>query len=163
MAKTKIAIKLPDVLVELGRAVEVKGTHVHYSFPKKDRVILCATPDGKTLFCLKKTAANVRSADLETSAGKKRSTIEKSAALFEKWSDFEADQAEPIKRVTGFLHRVDRCHYIVYESDKWEGKKNQYIHEFKKPPVMWVNNLTAPTVLKLSGGDIRTTAKGITG
>lgn len=163
MAKTKKSLKLPPVLATLGRAVEVKGQHVHFSFPAKDNVVLLAAPNGKTLYCIQIEKKATTGAEFLDIWEKHKTEAEKGAALYEKWNDFEVQSGSVIKKPRGFLWQVDRCHMIVYESDKWSGKKHKYIHEFKHPPLMWVNKKTAPTVLVLSGGKIRTTERGITG
>lgn len=159
----KIALKIPKVLVNLGRAIEVKGEHIHFYFSKKDHVDLFSTPDGKTLFCIKIRNKKFTKNQFEEIWKKYETKANEGVKLYEKWNDFESKSGTMIDSPRGFLFQIDRCKSIVYESDKWGNKKNKYIHEFKKPPLMWVNKKTAPSVLKLSGGAIRTTARGITG
>lgn len=245
MVTEKKALKIPDVLIELGCAIECKGTHVHYYFPKKDRVGFFSNVDGNKLYCL--STANKRrknpkpvttrvqtilfSRDQWTPSkarkwlvdhGKKHPTpditddylryrqeppedfqrgsfrtitfsksdgiksviarplhynpssvdevissrrddVNRGIKLYEDWHEFEPVTGSLWTPPRGFLFRVDRAQHIVYESDKWSGKPQQYIHDFTHPPLMWVNNKTAPTVLVLTGGKIKVRKSGVTG
>jgi hypothetical protein len=157
----KKALKLPGVLITLGRAVEVKGRAVHYTWPAKDKVMLCAATNGKTLYCV--SAKNKTKKNFATLYDARIDQIERGCDLYELWSDFEARSGSVVKPPRGFLFNVDRCESIIYASDKWTGRTQKYIHEFDDPPIVWVNNKTRPTVLVLSGGNIKTTKEGITG
>lgn len=159
----KRAIKLPPVLATLGRAIEVEGTSVRYKFLKKDDVGLYATPDGKTLYCLNAKKKRATFDEFSKAWERNKTKAEQGVHLFEEWNDFDSNAGSLATAPRGFFFQVDRCQCIIYESPKWEGSNNKYIHEFKTPPLMWVNKKSAPTVLMLSGGKIRTTSRGITG
>lgn len=163
MAQTRKALKVPPVLATLGYVCEIKGETVHYPYKKKDDVRLFATPNGKTLWCIK-TKENKADFDRFSAAwNKNKGEAEKAAKLYEDWHDFDVQSGSLMSPPKGFLFFVDRCVSIIYSSDKWGGKRHKYIHTFDKPPMIWVNRKTAPTVIKLSGGAIATTKRGITG
>lgn len=154
------AIKLPKVLIFLGYVNEIKGENVHYYFPEKSKVLLATDSGGKRLFAIGK----VKKKQIKEEIGEKyEKQLSTGVKIFQKWHDFDPSQVEKISVSPGFLFRVDRCSAIVYTSDKWEGKKNKYLHEFKTRPLMKANNKTKPSLLVLTGGKIRVTEKGITG
>lgn len=163
MVETRKALKVPKVLATLGHVCEIKGATVHYPFAIKEDVRLFATSNGKTLWCLKvqekKTDFDRFSAIWEQN----KAEAERTVKLYAKWHDFDSQSGSLMTAPRGFLFFVDRCISIVYSSDKWGGKKHKYIHTFKKPPKIWVNSKTHPTVIKLSGGAIAATERGITG
>jgi hypothetical protein len=159
----KRAIKLPPVLATLGRVIEVDGLEVRYKFLKKDNVGLYATPDGKTLYCLKANKKRATFEEFTQIWERNKTKAEQGVRLFEEWNDFDSKAGSLATSPRGFFFLVDRCRSIIYESPKWEGRNNKYIHDFKTPSLMWVNKKSAPTVLMLSGGKIRTTSRGITG
>lgn len=159
----KRAIKLPPVLATLGRAIEVEGIELRYKFLKRDNVDLYATPDGKTLYCLQAKKKRATFDEFSRAWERNKDKAEQGVGLYERWNDFDVSAGTLATAPRGFFFQVDRCKSIIYESPKWEGSNNKYIHEFKTPPLMWVNKKSAPTVLMLSGGKIRTTSRGITG
>jgi len=163
MAVRKKPIRLPKTLVDLGRAVSIRGTGREYSWPKKDNVRLCSDVSGKTLFAIKPTMTTTYNR-LEEICTDQLDDSEAGIALYETWSGFEVDYGCLVKPPRGFLWYVDLCHEVVYESDKWNGRLQKYIHSFKTLPSIWVNRKKdKPTLLVLSGGKIKTTKRGITG
>ena len=162
MVIRKKPIKIPQTLVDLGRAVSVRGTSAEYKWPKKDNVRLCASVSGKTLYCLRPNMTTTYNR-LEEICGDQLDTDEQGIELYEAWSGFEVDTGCLIKPPRGFLWYVELCHDVVYESDKWSGKLQKYIHSFATLPSIWVNRKQKPTLLVLSGGKIKTTKRGITG
>ena len=158
--ESKRVIKVPNVLVTLGKSEEIKGTHVHYFF--KDKISLCSDSVGNKLYAIKINKKLPRK-DFLKLWDNEITKIEKAQELYEKFHDFETKSGIIIKPPTGFWWKVDRCEMIVYSSDKWGGKSQKYIHEFTNPPIIWVNNKTKPTLVMLSGGRIRITPGGIRG
>lgn len=161
----KIGLKIPGVLVFLGRAVEVKGEHVHYYFDDNTRLL--SESNGKTLWCIRSGKEYENYAKIDPLVSKHRKLVEIGLNLRDDWNDLEnspdGSRASVIKIPSGFLFEADKCHTIVYDSDKFDGKERRYIHKFKNIPTMWVNKQTEPSVLKLSGGKIRITKRGIIG
>lgn len=164
MAKQiKKALKLPPVLCGLGRPIRVECGDVVYKWTTKDKVQLYSAPNGKSLYCLKVVKQKTDKADFERRIEKNRSAIDESVKLYQKWHEFDAATGDVMKPPRGFLFNVGRATAILYASDKWTGKIKHFIHEFKTPPVVWVNSKTAPTVLILTGGKINVKSDGITG
>lgn len=160
MAKIKTAIKIPSPLVNLGWAIEIKGTHVHYVWPKGDAILAC-NESGNRIFAIEsKPISGHRLEDLWKGKSKK---IEKAMKLYSTWSEFDTSEGTALERPKGFVFNVDRCLMIVYSSDKWTGRIRSFKHPFEMPPKMWVNKKTAPTVVMLRGGKISITKDGIEG
>lgn len=163
MVAAKKALKLPDVLVHLGRAVEVKGDNVHYQWAVKDSVDLYTNTKGMSLYCLRTTKRPTSKERFLSVIDQRQGQVDRAVSLYEDWHDFEPLTGSLASRPTGFLYRVDRVHAIVYESDKWTGKQAKYIHEFETKPILWVNSKTRPRVAILTGGKIHVRKAGITG
>lgn len=159
----KKPIKLPRVLATLGRIVEIKGEHVHYYFSAKKQMRLISDALGRTLFGIQVAKKKTSSLEFLEFWKRYQSQADKAVDLYEKWNDFDAQTGSIIRAPRGFFFRVDRCVSIIYESEKWGGKRKKYIHDFSTPPLIYVNKKTEPTVIKLSGGKIRVTKRGITG
>lgn len=237
----KRALKIPSVLISLGRAIECKGVHVHYAWPKKDKMGLFANVNGNILYCLSIQNKNPRptttrlqtilfdrrywtptkarnwlikhdkkhprpevtddylryrqeppehfqsgtfrtktlserehiksviarplktNPSIDDVLADRKNQVEQGIGLYQDWAEFDPKRGELWKPPRGFLWEVDRAQHIVYESDKWTGKNQQYIHSFDHPPIMWVNNKTTPSVLVLSGGKIEVRNEGIVG
>jgi len=160
--ESKRAIKVPNVLVTLGKCLEIKGTHVHYFFPSKENISLCSDI-GNKLYAIKTNQKLTPKKYFLQLWENEITKIEKAIELYEKFHDFETKSGTIIKPPRGFWWNVDRCEMIVYSSDKWSGKRQKYIHEFKNPPLIWVNHKTNPALVMLSGGRIKITPAGIRG
>ena len=159
----KKPLKLPPVLIALGRAVEVSGSDVSYLWPSKDNVVLYASVAGDTLYCVKtKKKQAPRSAFLAL-WNRRSKSANKGIELFEQWHDFDPMTGSIMATPKGFLYHVARAKTIVYASDKWTGRTVKYIHEFKQPPKLWVSSKTKPLVLVMTGGKIKVSKRGITG
>lgn len=165
MAKSKVkkAIKLPDVLICLGRAVSVTGAEMSFKWPIKAKCQLFCSTTGATLYCLVATAKPSNKADFEKALKNKHDQVATGMKLYESWHDFDPASGSLVRAPRGFLFNVDRAVSIVYASDKWVGRMRSYIHTFKTPPKVWVNRKADPTLLVMTGGRIRVTKEGITG
>jgi hypothetical protein len=166
MARSKIkpkAIKLPKVLIQLGRAVEVRTDERVFKWTAKSGCNLWCSATGKTLYCLVTTVKDFSKADLERAVQRSQDTVDAGMKLYEKWSEFDPCSGSLGTPPRGFLHHQGRAQSIIYSSDKWVGTVRKYIHEFKKPPVVWANKKSEPTLLVLSGGHIRVEKRGIVG
>lgn len=164
MEKTiKKALKLPPVLSALGRAVEICCGDVVYRWTVKDNVLLYASKSGRRLYCIKTKKKMTSGAQWAQAITKRRKQVDKAVALYEKWHEFDAITGSIMTAPRGFMFKVGRASHIIYASDKWTGRMTKYIHEFRSPPVCWVNRKTAPTVVELTGGKIHIRKAGITG
>lgn len=92
---------------------------------KRERLALCANGSGKKLFFLP-WSDNVNPSEI--SSGGKRAK-----KLFEVWSDFEADSAFSMDLDDLNLSPIGMLRTIEYESDKWGGTLNRYVHDFRSP------------------------------
>lgn len=156
-------IKIPPVLCCIGQAVEVETDTGKFKFKIKDRVMLYTTTNGKKLFCLKSSSKISSKSDFENAVKNKQDQVSDAMDLYNQWHDFEAVSGSLVSAPRGFLFEAGRANHIIYSSDKWGGKKRKYIHEFKKPPKVWANKKTDPTLLVLTGGKIAVKKEGITG
>ena len=164
--KKQNAPKLPAVVTVLGDAVEIRarlndGTDRLYRFGSgnRRRAFLCSNPSGRRLYVLPVKP-------VPASRLKKRpitNEIKRAARMYEKWSDFEADRGSLIDVPKKRLNKVGRVTHVVYRSDKWDGRANDYIHSFDAPPILWADRKAKPDVLALTGGKIRVTQRGIVG
>ncbi len=165
MAKSKVkkAIKLPDVLICLGRAVSVTGVEMLFKWPIKAKCQLYCSTSGESLYCLVSTAKESSKDEFNSAVGKHQKQVDTAVKLYERWHDFDPVSGSIVRPPRGFLFDVDRAESIIYSSDKWVGRTRSYIHTFKTPPKVWVNRKTDPTLLVMTGGRIRVTKEGITG
>lgn len=166
MAK-KTPIKIPPVLVTLGRALLVEGANFSFSWASTDDIQLSTCPDCKNIYLIALMNNNSVSEKLlnpEYWWQKYAENIEKSSKIFKKWNDFEMQTGNIIIPPKGFLYGIGRCRTIIYQSAKWSGKNHKYIHEFKNQPYVWANKKRdLPTVLRLEAKNIKITKRGITG
>lgn len=151
-AKRKVnpPINVPGILVELGKAVEIALDDTVIKF---SGCALASNVNGTRLYIVKKTGR--RSARPSECA-----TVKKARSLYSKFTDFESENDYRLKAGEGAFELIGQADHIVYESDKWTGKKTEYIHEFKTPPNIYANK--AKTMLVLTG-KIRVKKEGITG
>jgi hypothetical protein len=161
--KVKRPIKLPDVLICLGRAVSVTGAELEFKWPIKAKCQLFCSTTGASLYCLVATARPSSKSHLEKALKKQHDQVSAGMQLYERWHEFDAASGSLVHAPRGFLFNVDRAVSIVYASDKWVGRARSYIHTFKTPPKVWVNRKTDPTLLVMTGGRIKVSKEGITG
>lgn len=156
-------IKLPSVLCCIGQALEVDNGETVYKWPIKDRIGLYSCPKGKILYCIQTEVKKNAKGAFDRAVEQNRSKVQEAMGLYDDWHGFDAVSGSVLKTPRGFLHNVGRAASIVYSSDKWVGRPRKYIHEFRYPPLIWVNKKHRPTVLVLNGGKIRVKKEGITG
>ena len=138
------------ILVELGRLVELQTSNRRLRWNKKDNWILACNVSGNRLFCFprpRKTTDTV--------------ATDNSKKLFKIFNHHPADEILAGKICDAGI-RDGRAISITYHSDKF-GRASNYIHSFDTPPITWVNNKKNPKVIKLTGGHIKITARGIEG
>lgn len=146
--------KIPKTLIFLGLAIELITTNEKYIWKKKDKCDLFANENGTKLYILKMTQTEKQISEINIS--------KKAKKLFERWSHNDVDKIDVMKLSNPDLNKNGRAKYIVYASDKFDGKMRQYIHVFKRPPIVWAQK-TDSTAVVLTGGRIRITSGGITG
>lgn len=142
--------KLPDHGATLGRACELDTTTWIWTWNKKDNFKLFCGPSMTTLYII-------------TSQHKSKPGQSKLKALAEKYGI-------PINKIFGELHfsknpKIDcgRANYIIYETYRYSGKKEKYIHSFDKPPLVRCDNPRKPKIISITGGSFRITQEGIVG
>lgn len=145
------APEVPGTVVYLGEAVEIALRDE--SVLKLRGYALCANPDGTRLYALRK----INKQAVSPATGK---IAEQARSLFEAFTDFAADRDFALRISTGKLVELGEADHIVYKSDKWTGKKTEYIHEFTKRPTVWAN--ANKSVIAIVGA-IRVRKEGITG
>jgi hypothetical protein len=147
--------RIPTQLVDLAWAREIEledGSKL--KFPLSGKYALCCTGKGDELWILSKS----RSRNIDTQDG------EKYRKVFEKFTGFESDDiGTMVTPPSAQLVRVGRATSIVYRSDKFSRSDHDYIHPFKVPPTVSVDNRRSPQICAIRGGRIRVTAEGITG
>lgn len=147
--------RIPGQLVDLAWAREIEledGSKL--KFPLSGKFALCSNGKGDELWIISKN----RSRNIDTQDG------EKYQKLFEKFTGFESDDIGTlVTPPSAQLTRVGRAKSIVYRSDKFSRSDHDYIHPFKAPPIVSVDNRRSPKICAIRGGRIRVTAEGITG
>lgn len=145
-------IRLPRRVIDLGRCVEINFADGRKWSTKNRRIHLCCSESGKTLWVLPVSA-------------EKKSRIPHSR-LYEDFTGYYVSgiRTATIRgRIPTKLHSLGEVKSVVYESAKWDGKKREYIHTFRKYPIAKTDNADKPLLVKISGGRIRVKPEGITG
>jgi len=146
----KRSVRLPRKVIDLGRCVEIEWDDGTSWLPRKASIHLCCSESGRTLWVLPVSRENTRT--------KPESKLYKRFTGFYTSGVRTARVREPSK-----LRYSKPVKAIVYESDKWSGKKTQYIHTFRSRPRAYCDRLSDPSFIKISGGKIRIRSVGITG
>jgi hypothetical protein len=144
-------MKIPSTLVLLGEPIEIAVDNSAWTF-RRGTHALCCNPGGTVLWILPMPRRKKEADKLPSSA----------ASMFELWSGWEADRAYKFPGRTFSSISAGRAESISYRSDKWSGKMTGYIHKFTKRVTVAVNNMSTPTVWRLTGG-LKIRAEGITG
>lgn len=148
-ANPKSKIRLPRRVVHLGRCIEIHFLNGTVWKPKSRAVDLCCSESGKTLWILR------------VSREKKTSFPSK---LYERFTGYYVSGIKIAKvNDKSRLKPSGKVEAIVYESDKWDNKKREYIHKFRNKPTAYSDNIQKPSFVKISGDGIRVKASGITG
>jgi hypothetical protein len=181
MGQKKRSLKIDPVLVCLGYAVKlcytVKVPHAMYGpkskkfyeeqreikWKKKDGYELFSDSKGKKLWIIKAKRKTVGEEQFLKSVSKKRTTVDKALNLYTDWHETDPITGSVLDPPKGFLFELGRCESITYSSNKYTGRQQRYIHEFKTPPIVWGNNKRSPKVILLTGGKIAVKNEGITG
>lgn len=148
--KVNERISVPRVLVELGRAIEIA---LDGKVMKFRGYTLASNTAGNKLFIVKTTGK-------KPAQPTECADVKKARALYSKFTDFESEYDYRVAAGTGEFHKIGTADHIVYESEKWSGKKVEYIHEFLTPPAIHQNR--NKTIFVLSG-KINVKKEGITG
>lgn len=143
-------IRIPNVVVELGHAVEL-GMDDGNSL-KFNSYLLTCNESGSRLFIIRST----KKTDPEELSSKK------AEKLYSKFTDFVPDRNYGQRVSEAKLKLIGQALFIVYRSNKWTGKKTDYIHHFEKPPNVYANKKHEPTALAIIGR-LAVRKEGITG
>lgn len=143
---------LPSNLVCLGEALditlEVKGTRTTIGWRSKHW--LCADATKKRLYIV--PAGTMKRQRRE---GERKGL----AAVYQLFTEMPSRSVSEVEVKLGRPVSRGRCVAVGYRSDKWDRKKKDYQHDFRKPPrVVQEGNL-----YRLVGPAIRVTPAGITG
>lgn len=92
--------------------------------------------------------------------------LEAGARTFKKWNAFPPDRVETInadRAIPKVLVKLGTIPEIVYDSDKWSGKKETYVHKTARgnQPVLCTD--PAGKRLFIVGGGVRVTRRGLIG
>lgn len=144
---------LPSVLIELGTVLELQFS----GRKKKFSSWVLATNQSRTslfIFC------PVRSTPYNRSVP---ASAERTWTL---WSDFEVDGGRLMPVPNPTLRKQGTAEFIVYRSDKWDAKPNDYIHRFTSSPAVLYGSVRREKntgLYVIRGGKLRVRAAGITG
>lgn len=147
MARKTQKVRIPKTLVDLGYCVEVHFDSGKVWRPKRKGIRLCATESGRTLWIV--------------GCSKTIKTSTKDSALYRRWRNRAVDSYRKarVRDTVRALKKIGRVRSIVYG---WTDQQER-IHHFRKRPLATTDNPGKPTFLKISGGNIKTTSRGITG
>lgn len=155
-----------EIYAELGIAlqlvIEDRDRVITFDFlrAKKDQVLLCSNGSGTALFLFyaqERTIPTVQTLD------KHQNALNKASKLYERWSDLELDTINSYGVRDKKLINAGRVISITYRSDKWTGNNTDYIHTFKKPPIVKMDDLDEPEFIQISGGKLKVQPRGIVG
>lgn len=147
----KSKIRLPRRVVRLGRCVEIHFVDGPVWKPKSRAVDLCCSESGKTLWILRVSRERKIKSDFPSK-------------LYERFTGYYVSGVKIAKvNDKSRLTPSGKVDAVVYESDKWDNKKREYIHKFRNKPTAYSDNIQKPSFVKISGGNIRVKAAGITG
>ena len=149
-------VSIPKILVYLGRAVELSFEEGETLKWRGNTHCVLSNVEGTKLFIL---PTSKKKAALSGETAK----IDKARALYSKFTDFESEEANVVHLETVPRKKIGLADHIVYESDKWSGKKVEYIHEFDHRPQVFVDREDKPRVIALIGKGIKVKKEGITG
>jgi hypothetical protein len=147
---TRRSVRLPRKVVDLGRCVEIEWDDGTLWSPRKASIHLCCSESGRTLWVLPVSKESTRS--------------KPESKLYRRFTGFYTSGVRTARvREPSKLQYSKRVKAVVYESDKWTGKRTQYIHTFRSRPRAYCDRLADPSFIKISGGKIRVKSVGITG
>ena len=145
--------KVSRILVELGSVVELGFEAQVWKWRVSENWILTSSESGKRLYLFERPETVV-SAPARMNRGKR---------LYKTFNHRKHDDYRKGKiRSLRARAKAGRARHIVYNSDKF-GPKEDYIHHFDTPPLVWVDANKNPRIVALTGGSIRITARGIEG
>jgi hypothetical protein len=87
------------------------------------------------------------------------------ADAYSLWSGFEPNSFYSFDLPAYELKKRGEARQINYQSDKWTGRLTRYYHDFDRPPWVWVNKYSDPTIWAIKHKDGRkiVTKEGIIG
>lgn len=149
-SKNPSSVRIPRRVVSLGRCVELIFVDGTTWKPRRYTTHLCSSESGKTLWIL--------------TVSKENTKVVPESKLYQQFTGYVVSGARIANvREPSSLSRSRQVKSIVYESDKWDNKKREYIHTFRTKPRAYTDNIGNPSFVKISGGRIRVKPEGITG
>lgn len=150
---------IPNAVAILGKAISIQvqsGDEIYeYAFKRKHIFVSDGAGKRIWIFPVQKTG--------KTSKKPSQSTMLRVADRYSDFTDFDPNSVEQHKVTESKLKPVGRLLSIVYESNKWTGKSGRYIHDFKTPPLVKMDNDDDPKMIEISGGKLRIKPEGIIG
>lgn len=150
---------IPTAVANLGKVISIlvsSGEEV-FEYTFKNLHLLVSDGPGVRLWIF---PANKTKKGVKKSA---RSTVKRASERYALFTDFHPDNIQGHQVSEKKLKRVGRLESIVYESKKWTGKPSRYIHDFKNPPLVKMDNEDDPGMIEVSGGKLKIKPEGITG
>jgi hypothetical protein len=145
-------MRIPATLVLLGEPIEIEADKGSWKFPK-NKFYLASDMMGRELWILPMPKTK-KYADYVPS---------RAARLFARFVGWSPDTAYRFE-VPDFAKRpLGTAISVAYRSGKWTGRKIGYIHDFDYRTKIEVDNISRPSVWRLSGPKLRIKAVGITG
>ena len=141
----------PSILVLLGDTISIDMGDHDWQF-NKNEAWLTATPNGKELWIIPK----------KTGLPKADKISAKGQSLFRQFIGWKADKNYAYDMPSPKLVSLGTAISISYRSDKWDGKKRNYIHHFENIAIVSANNVTNPKYFKITGS-FWITKRGIEG
>lgn len=155
------SIKIPSVLVCLGRAVELHDQTWGFRWAINAKMMLYTSAGSNVLYILK--TEGIRADKSRLKAVEQRADVKAAMGVYERWSDFQSSSASVITQPQARFYRLGKAKVLVYESDKWTGKKTEYEHKFTASPLVYGNRKEKPTAIIIRGAKIAVTKEGIKG
>jgi len=157
------APRLPAVLVYLGRAVELHNDKWGYRWPRSENMGLYTCPQGKCLYVIANNKKPVSKDQFQNALNAKRAQVDAALKTYSDFHDRDSMTGSIMAAPQRPLVTIGRAHALVYVSNKWTGRDQEYVHDFKRPPLVRADAPNAPRLITIAGAGLRVKKAGITG
>jgi hypothetical protein len=144
-------LSIPDSMAELGIALEIGHVGGTTKFPSG--TVLCTNKSRNRLYIFRP----------QTSVKAKIPSNSADGKNWKLWSQFFPDSARRVSVPSPKMIFYGIAEYIIYRSDKWDSRNNDYIHEFDSEPEIWRGKTRNNCVWVITGGKLSVRSAGITG
>lgn len=159
-AARRVFYRLPAVLVELGKALEL-GLTSGRSIKFKSGFLLGSNVSGDRLFVLP-VERRISKSGVSTGGG--GALVEQAKKLYKRFTDFQSSKSYKLKITDYILKKIGNAAFVAYRSDKWSGKNVDYIHTFDAITELWADDADEKKArLFALRGSIAVKKEGITG